>query len=177
MKHLSVLAVALGLLTAGCGNSSPSTTTSPTTADPNKPTFSASLSPANEVPPITNAESTVNGIANITLNVTKDSAGNITTATATFFVTLGGFPATSVVNIAHIHEGAATCACPVVVNTTLGAGQVTVSNGLASFTKDGITVDPAVAQRIIANPSGFYFNVHTALNSGGVARGTLVKMQ
>ena len=177
MKRLSVLAVALGLLTAGCGSSSSSTTTPTTTADPNKPTFSASLSPANEVPPITNAESTVNGIANITLNVTKDSAGNITSATATFFVTLGGFPATSVVNIAHIHEGAATCACPVVVNTTISPGQVTVSNGLASFTKDGIAVDAAVAQRIIANPSGFYFNVHTALNTGGVARGTMVRMQ
>jgi hypothetical protein len=176
MKRATALIAVLGFLVAGCGNSSPSTT--PTTAaDPNKPTFSASLSPASEVPPITNVESTVNGIANITLNVTKDSSGNITTATATFFVTLGGFPATSVINIAHIHEGAVTCACPVVVNTTLAPGQVTVSNGLASFTKDGIAVDPAVAQRIIANPAGFYFNVHTALNSGGVARGTLVKTQ
>ena len=51
-----------------------------------------------------------------------------------------------------------------------------VSSGLASFTKDGIAVDPAVAQRIIANPSGFYFNVHSTLNPQGVARGVLTKV-
>jgi hypothetical protein len=175
MKRLSVLAVGFALLTAGCGSSSSGTPAPTPVVGPNM--FTASLSPANEVPPITNVESTVNGVVNITLNTTKDSAGNITSAAATFAVTLGGFPSTSVINIAHIHEGAATCACPVVVNTTLAPGQVTVSNGLASFTKDAITVDPAVAQRLIANPSGFYFNVHTALNAGGVARGTLTKTQ
>jgi len=119
----------------------------------------------------------VTGTANITLNTTKDAAGNITAATATFGVTLGGFPAGSTVNIAHIHEGASTCACPVVVNTSLAPGEVAVNNGLASFTKSNITVSPEVAQRIIANPAGFYFNVHTTLNAGGVARGTLVKTQ
>jgi hypothetical protein len=174
MKHLSVLAVALGLLTAGCGSSS--STTAPTTGS-TTPIFTASLSPANEVPPITNSESVVTGTATITMNSTKDSAGNITAATVTFAVTLGGFPAGSTINIAHIHEGASTCACPVVVNTTVAPGEVAVTNGLASFTKSNITVDPAVAQRIIANPAGFYFNVHSALNPGGVARGTLVKTQ
>ncbi len=175
MKRLSVLVATLALFAVGCGSSSPSTVTSPSASA--NPVFTASLSPANEVPPITNAESTVTGNATITLNTTKDSSGNITSATATFAVTLGGFPAGSTVNIAHIHEGAATCACPVVVNTTLAAGEVTVTSGLASFTKTGIVVDPAVAQRIITTPGNFYFNVHTTLNSGGVARGTLVKAQ
>jgi len=50
---------------------------------------------------------------------------------------------------------------------------VTITNGVASFTKSNINVDPAVAQRILSNPAGFYFNVHTTLNPGGVARGTL----
>jgi hypothetical protein len=175
MKRLSVLVAALALFAVGCGSSSSSATTSPSATA--SPVFFASLSPANEVPPVTNAESTVTGNATITLDTTKDSSGNITTATATFAVTLAGFPAGSTVNIAHIHEGAATCVCPVVVNTTIAAGQVTVTNGLASFTKTGIVVDPAVAQRIIATPGNFYFNVHTTLNSGGVARGILIKAQ
>ncbi len=175
MKRLSVLAVALAIVTAGCSKDS---STSPTTTTPAaNPVFTASLSPANEIPPIANAESTVNGTANITLITTRDGAGNITAATATFGVTLGGFPAGSAVNIAHIHEGANTCACPVVVNTSLAAGEVTVAGGLASFTKSNIAVTPEVAQRMIANPAGFYFNVHTALNPGGVARGQLVKTQ
>ena len=66
-----------------------------------------------------------------------------------FGVTLGGFPSDSRVNIAHIHEGAATCVCPVVVNTQLTAGEVTVSNGLASFTKSNIPVTAEVAQSLI----------------------------
>jgi len=125
------------------------------------------------VPPITNVESTVSGNASITLITVKDAAGNITSATATFVVNLTGFPAGSTINIAHIHEGGTTCVCPVVVNTSLGPGDVTIVNGIASFTKAGITVLPDVAQRILNNPAGFYFNVHTALNGGGVARGVL----
>jgi hypothetical protein len=174
MKRLSILAVALALFAVGCGSSSSSTTAPTASANP---VFTASLLAANEVPPVTNAESTVVGAATITFITTKDSAGNITAATATFAVTLSGFPAGSSVNIAHIHEGAATCVCPVVVSTTLAAGQVTVANGLASFTRDGIPVDAALAQRIVTTPGNFYFNVHTALNGSGVARGVLVKSQ
>jgi hypothetical protein len=168
MTRLSLIAVALALVAVGCSSS-----TSPSSSTPTNPTFTASLSPANEVPPVTNAESVVTGNASITLVTTKDSAGNITAATATFVVNLSNFPAGSAINIAHIHEGAATCACPVVVNTTLTAGQVSISNGTASFTKSDISVLPEVAQRILNNPAGFYFNVHTTLNPGGVARGTL----
>ena len=174
MKRLSLLAAAFALLSAACGSSSSTSTTSPTPTT--TPIFSAVLSPANEVPPVTNAESTVTGNATITLNTTKDSAGNITAASATFAVTLGGFPAGSTVNVAHIHEGATTCACPVVVNTTLAAGDVTVTNGLASFTRANVTVTPEVAQRILNNPAGFYFNVHSTLNGGGVARGILTRV-
>jgi hypothetical protein len=172
MKRLTVLAAALSFLVAGCGSSSSTSPTSPT-----KPTFTATLSPANEVPPVTNGESTVTGNATITLDTTKDSAGNITAATATFVVNLAGFPAGSVINIAHIHEGATTCACPVVVNTLIAPGDVAIVGGTASFTKGTINIsDPAIAQRIINNPAGFYFNVHTALNAGGVARGVLNKV-
>jgi hypothetical protein len=173
MNRLSVPVIALVLLAAGCTKNSTSPTTN--TTAPANPTFTAALSPANEVPPVTNAESGVSGTANITFVTTKDAAGNITSATVTFAVTLGGFPAGSAINIAHIHEGASTCACPVVVNTTLAAGDVTVANGLTSFTKT-VPVDAALAQRIINGPSGFYFNVHSTLNPGGVARGTLVKL-
>ena len=174
MKRLSVFAAAFALLsTVGCGSSS-TTTTSPTAST--TPLFSAVLSPANEVPPVTNAEAGVTGSVTITLNTTKDGAGNITAASATFAVTLGGFPAGSSVNIAHIHEGSTTCACPVVVNTTLAAGDVTVANGLASFTRTNV-VSPEVAQRMLNNPAGFYFNVHSSLNPGGVARGALVRTQ
>src|SRR3982750_1987743 len=113
MTRLSVLAVAIGVFAVGCSSSS----TSP--SPPTNPTFTAQLSPANEVPPVTNGESVVTGNASITLVTTKDAGGNVTAANATFVVNLTGFPAGSTVNIAHIHEGATTCVCPVVVNTQI----------------------------------------------------------
>jgi hypothetical protein len=36
-------------------------------------------------------------------------------------------------------------------------------------------VSQADAQAIISNPSGYYFNIHTALTPGGAIRGQLVK--
>jgi len=170
MKPLSVIAIALSLFVAGCSDDSPNNP-SPST----NPIFTAALSPANEVPPVTNAESTVSGTATISLITTRDSAGNVTSASATFVVTLGGFPAGSNITAAHIHEGASTCACPVVVNTTVASGQVTITNNLASFTRENIPVTAEIANRLIANPAGFYFNVHSTLNGGGFARGPLVK--
>lgn len=172
MKRLSLLAAAVALFAAGCSGSS----SAPSTASPTKPTFTSSLSPANEVPPITNAESTASGNATITFDVTRDSANNITASTATFVVNMSGFPAGSAVNIAHIHPGASGTTGGVLVSTTLAAGDVTLVNGSGTFTRAGITVTPEVTQQIINNPAGFYFNVHTTLNGGGVMRGQLVKV-
>jgi filamentous hemagglutinin family protein len=36
-------------------------------------------------------------------------------------------------------------------------------------------VTATLAQQIIANPNGFYFNVHSGLNPGGAVRAQLVK--
>jgi hypothetical protein len=36
-------------------------------------------------------------------------------------------------------------------------------------------VTPEIANRLITNPGNFYFNVHSTLNGGGFARGTLAK--
>ena len=171
MKRVSPIAVVLALLAAGCSSSTSSSAPSPT-----DPTFTATLSPANEVPPVTNAESTVTGNASITFVTQKDAAGNITAASVTFIVNLTGFPPGSAVNIAHIHEGASTCACPVVISTGLTAGELSIVGGNISFTKSNVSATPAVVQRILNNPAGFYFNVHSTLNPGGVARGTLVRV-
>lgn len=172
MKPVSAFVIALSLLMAGCGKDS----STPNTPSPSSnPTFVATLSPANEVPPITNAESTVSGNVTITMNTTRDAAGNVTSATANFAVTLGGFPAGSSVTLAHIHPGVAGTNGSALISLALQPGEVTVANGLSSFTKSNINVPAASAQQIIANPAGFYFNVHSTLNPGGFARGQLVK--
>ncbi len=137
-----------------------------------RPVFTATLSPASENPPIVGAEASGSGTATVTFDVTKDAAGNVTASTATFAVTLTGFPAGTPINAAHIHPGAAGVNGGVLVSTTLAPGEVVLANGSGSFTKVN-NVDPAVTQNILNNPAGFYFNVHSTANPGGVARGQL----
>jgi hypothetical protein len=173
MKRLSLL-FALGVFVSGCGSSS---STAPTT--PTNPTFTATLSPTNEVPAIGGAEAGGSGTATVTLVTTKDAAGNVTAATATYVVNLSGFPAGTPINAAHIHgpNAPAGVNAGVLVNSGITAGQNVLTNGAGSFTTANLTVSPDVANQILATPGNFYFNVHSTLNPGGVARGQLVRQQ
>ena len=172
MKRLSVLAAVLALA-IGCSKSS----TAPSTSTPTNPTFTADLRPANEVPAITNTESTGSGSMTITFVVTRDSANNVTAATANFNGSFSGFPAGTTLTAAHIHPGAAGVNGSPLVNLALTQGQVAFPNGTGSLSVNNVSMTPEVAQQILANPAGYYFNIHTALNPGGVARGQLTRVQ
>jgi hypothetical protein len=161
------------LFFGACNNSTTPTTPSATPA----PKFTATLLPINEVPPVTNAEASGSGVMTITLNLTKDAAGNITAATADFNGTTTGFPNGTTLTAAHIHPGVAGVNGSPVVNLGLAAGEITFPTGSGTITKTNITMTVDQANSIIANPAAFYFNIHTALNGGGVARGQLVKVQ
>jgi hypothetical protein len=177
MKRTFVFAIALALslpfLTAACGSGDTPNSPSPS----GTATFTATLRPSEETPPVTGAEAAGTGTVNITLNTTRDSSGNVTAATATFAVNVNGFPAGMPVNMAHIHQAAVGQSGNVVVNTSLAPGDVTLANGAGSFTRSGIDVTPDLANQILANPAGFYFNIHSTLNPAGVARGQLVRAQ
>ena len=170
MSRLSVLAIVVSLLAVGCSKDTPTTPSAP----PSKFTFTAALSALNEVPPVSNAESTGRGAATVTMNVTRDASNNITAATVDVVATFTTFPAGTILTAAHIHTGNSTTSGGVLVPMVPAAGEVTMPNGSGSFVKGGFPVTPVdVANQIIANPAGFYFNVHTALNGGGAARGQL----
>ena len=136
--------------------------------------LTAVLSPANEVPPIANAESKGSGEVAIVLHLTRDASKAITAATADFKGSVKGFPADTAITAAHIHRGATGANGPVAVNPMFKAGEITLSGGAGSFSRMGVTVTPAVAQEIVSGPGNFYFNVHSSMNGGGVARGQLV---
>jgi hypothetical protein len=168
MKRSGLLLLGLCLLgAAGCDDDS--------TAPSNLPiVLTANLSPANEVPPIANAENTGSGAVQVTFNVTRDANGAITAGTADFHFQLSGFPSSTTISLAHIHPGAAGVNGGVLVNTGLVAtNPVTQTNGVMSFTASGISVPAATLQAIVNNPAGYYFNVHSPTNPGGVARGQL----
>jgi len=173
MKFVTILALGVSLAAvAACNTSTP---TSPSGDDTQ--TFTATLRPSDEVPPITGAESTGNGTATITLNLTRDQSGTVTGAMATFAVTLRNFPAGTPVNMAHIHQAIAGTSGNVVVNTTLTPGEVLLHDGSGSFNKSGIVVTPDIATQLLNNPAAFYFNVHSTANPAGVARGQLVRIK
>ena len=166
------LVLALGLGAAACGSS-----TTPSTTNTPKPTFTTQTLPANEVPAVTGAESTGSGTMTITFNLTKDAAGNITAATADFAGSFTGFPAGTTLTAAHIHPSAAGVNGSPQVNLALSAGEVTFATGSGTLNKTGITMTTDQANNIMNNPSQFYFNIHTASNPGGAARGQLVRTQ
>ena len=167
MKRSGVLLLGLCLIgTASCSDSE---------APSNLPiVMTANLSPSNEVPPIANAENTGHGAAQITFNVTRDGTGAITGGTADFHFQLSGFPSGTTIIAAHIHPGAAGVNGGVLVSTGLVASSpVTQTDGVMQFSVSGVAVPTVTLQQIVNNPAGYYFNVHSPANSGGVARGQL----
>lgn len=170
MKRFSVVLLALAVLAASCSSDPP---TAP--ADDNHPQYKATLLPANEVPAIAGAEAAASGVATIDFTLVKDAAGAITSGTANFRVDVTGFPATTAITAAHIHPGAAGVNGSVLVSAVVAPGEVTLTNGATTFSRLNIAMTSAQATQIVNNPPGYYFNVHTSANTGGVMRGQLVK--
>ena len=142
--------------------------------------FTAALSAVNEVPPISNNESNGRGTVTVTINVPRDASGNPTGGgTANFSAQLSGLPGGTNIILGHIHEAAAGVNGPVRVNTDLSAAAPAVLDGAGAgnlvFNDKATAAD--IAQRIYANPAGFYVNFHTPANPGGVVRGQMVRLQ
>jgi len=169
--YLSTLALGITLAAVGCGKDNPTT---PTPVDPQ---FTATLLAANETSAVVGGDVNGRGTVTITMHNTKDAAGNITASTADFTVALTGFPAGTTLTGAHIHPGAAGVAGGVIWSLGLGTGEIVLdANGARTFTKTAVSpADVATAQGILNNPAGYYFNVHTTVNTGGAIRGQLVK--
>jgi hypothetical protein len=174
MKRFAAIGTAL-MLAAACGSDSPTTPSGNT----GPIIFTAQLSAANENPPIANADANARGTVTITFNVPRDSATGAVTGggSATFQAQMQGFPPGQVVRNAHIHTGASGINGPVLVDTTLTpASPITVdSNGAGTINLTNSSLSQGDATNIVANPAGFYFNIHSATNTGGAMRGQLVR--
>jgi len=167
-----LVAITAYLFLPACGGDD---TTAPSAAPV---VLSTALSPANEVPPIVGTESSGRGAVQVQFNVTRDASGGISSATATFYFQLTGFPAGTTVQGAHIHPAPAGVNGPVIISTGLTAtNTVTLTNGTGDFTFSNIPVDPALLQQILNNPAAYYFNVHSPANPGGFSRGQLARVQ
>jgi hypothetical protein len=171
--------VGIAALAAGCGSSS--SPSSPSNTQPTTVVFTAALNAANETPaPITNADRDAKGTSTMTFHLTRDSAGTITAATVDFVYSVSGFPPGTQLILTHIHEGGPAIGGGVKIGAPLSAASpITLADGTATnITFNGITGwsdGVSLVQKIIDNPNGYYFNVHSAINPGGAVRGQLVK--
>jgi len=118
------------------------------------PKFHASLTGANEVPP---ADPDGTGTAHVSVA----SALN-TICTDLEVRDIGA------VTAAHIHRGAAGVNGPPVVTLSAPTDD--------DDSDDCDVVADALLDEIVANPGGFYVNIHTADHPNGAIRGQLVRM-
>jgi hypothetical protein len=146
---LGLAAAALTVPTLASGNARTTVGTGAAAAAIAKP-FVAQLNGANEVPTAGDPDGT--GSAAVTIDPTA--------ADVCFDLRAEGI---ATATLAHIHEGAAGVAGPVVVNFT---PPTPTSSGCVS-------VDPTLAAAIVANPAGYYVNVHNADFTAGAVRGQL----
>jgi len=137
-------------------------------------TFAVRLLPANEVPPVTNGDAGITGDAIVILTLNKDAGGNIQSATTEFDYTLNNVPASDQIILSHVHNAPAGTNGPVRIDSGITPGTaLTPAGGIVTFSKSSLATSPSVAADLVANPSNYYFNVHTNVNTGGAVRGQL----
>ena len=140
--------------------------------------FTAQMLAANEVAPVAvhPTEQGATGQAIVTLDTTV-SGGVITAATARFDVTITGMASNTVIILAHSRRRRG-CEWTGESRFRTEPGQSgSDSRWRSQFQPGQPPGNTAVAQAIINNPSGWYFNSHSALSPGGIARGQLIRLQ
>lgn len=143
--------------------------------------FRAVMSTGNEVPP---TSVNASGIATIRVHFMRDATGKVATGTVDFNISYLFDPGDSFTGL-HIHRGAAGTNGPVVIGTDVGGvgGQIPIdASGKGTIFKqvqvDGKSDTSLSAMRdLLDDPSGFYVNLHTTANPGGVIRGQLQRPQ
>jgi hypothetical protein len=136
--------------------------------------YKASMSPANEVPPVTGADTTATGW--ITAKISRDANGVLNGGAVTFDVNYTGSGPVSFVGL-HIHyPGTAGVNAPVIINTGLnGTNTVDSATGSGNITRvvpvdSSSSIGLTTLNSLITVPDTAYVNIHTTQNPGGVAR-------
>ncbi len=131
--------------------------------------FPLSLSPANEVPPITGLNASAAGT--LWVDALRDATGAVVAGHVTFDLNFR-FPAETRFTGLHVHDGKAGANGPVTINSRLAA-----TDSPSGFGNFWFPVNIAGGQALtslnalLANPENHYVNLHTSANAGGAVRG------
>ena len=135
--------------------------------------FQAVVSPANEVPPRPVAQQ-ASGTATVVMSIKRNASGAATAAYIDFVMN-AYYGAEEVSRAMHIHRGGANVSGPVVLDSAFGS-PVTAGPGHATFVRRAefvSTADLNTVEQVLADPQGYYINIHTASAPGGILRGQL----
>jgi uncharacterized protein (TIGR03437 family) len=134
------------------------------------------MSPANEVPAV---NMNASGAATIRAHIVRNATGEIVSGSVDFIVSYT-FPGAITFTGLHIHRGAAGENGPVTINTGIGGagGNVEDATGRGTIERQaqvrpGDTNGLATLQGMLDNPAGYYVNLHSTVNPGGVIRAQL----
>jgi len=130
--------------------------------------FDLKLEPKQEVPRITGLRAVARG--NVTLDVTRDSSGAITSGEVVFYVNYD-FPGPVLITGLHVHQGAKGVNGPIVVNS--GVASFADADGEGNVTMVVTSVAPATLQAILSSPRDYYANLHTSVYPAGAMRDQL----
>ncbi|MBL8242132.1 MAG: CHRD domain-containing protein [Bryobacterales bacterium] len=143
--------------------------------------FVAALSPANEVPAITNYEAS--GTAVLYAHAMRNAQGQIVSGSVDFVV-FHNFPDTPTVTGLHVHNGAAGVNAGVVINTGIagGANSLVLTSARGQIERQAQvlasdTAGVAALRGMFENPNGYYANLHTTAYPGGAIRGQLYRAE
>ena len=176
MKRFTVVAVVLSLFAVGCDE-----TLNPVAPTTGQVTLVSNLSGASNVPPASSLEAGSTGTLSVTM---VPAAAGAYTASFSFqiggLVKAGVLPSPldsgSVIVAGYVHQGAAGAVGPPVVQLPISLqAPIVTPTGSVILTISNVQVSASAATAILSNPSGFYFNLYSALNQNGVVRGQLAK--
>jgi uncharacterized protein (TIGR03437 family) len=138
--------------------------------------FPVVMSAANEVPAVTGL--TADSVARVNAFVIRNADGSIPAGMVMYDVNFRGYPANTTITGLHIHRSPAGANGGIVIQSGVdgNANKVvsdTGSGNITRFINVGSPTAVTALNDLVANPNGFYVNIHTSVNPGGAQRSQL----
>ena len=134
--------------------------------------FQSSVSPTNLEPPLRNMDA--NGDCEVAINLIRNQNGDPVQGLVDFGCNLG-FGMNQGITAMHIHRGERGQNGPVVIDSNFGDAVMAGPGPQRLFRQIEVVDVPGleILEEVMANPGGFYLNIHSAENPAGFCRDQL----